>query len=1053
MKLSFRLILLIFFALNESLSAQPYYFKRYEVEDGLSTNTIFASLQDKHGFLWFGTVDGLNRFDGYTFKVFRPDKEDPGSIGTDMVSGLIEDNKGTLWVGTGKGLYRYNTISEDFTLVKPTIGMVITNLNTDKYGNVWFMSDAKIFCYSPARHELHLYDARNIMDASSLCVSPDGSIWVGTSGGLVRELNIKNKSFKSYDVFKHSKPAKARYILRIYDAGKYLMLGTSNQGVKLFNKESKTYEDILTHNKDKSEIYVRDFLHITGDEYWIATEVGIFIYNLSTRKVVNLVKDNVNPYSLSDNAVYTLCKDREGGIWVGSFFGGVNYYPRQYNLFEKFFPTNSDSSISGNAVREICKDDYGNIWVGTEDAALNKFNPKTSVFTHFSPTGSKTDISYTNIHGLLAKGNELWIGTFEHGLDIMDIRTNKVIRHYDSGDAPDELKSNFIVTFLATRTGKTYIGTTRGLYLYNEEKNNFTHVNLFNNDYRTFVYSILEDHSGNIWIGTIRDGLIRLDNNTGKKSYFKNDPRKSKSLNSNRINKILESSGGTIWLATDGGGLCKYVPGSNTFKSYTINEGLPSNFIFGILEDSRKNLWISTSKGLVCFNPFSEKITTFTKSNGLLNDKFNYNSAFKDTTDGYMYFGSVKGMIRFNPDKFTENTYIPPVYITGFEVYNKELPVDKENSPLKKSIILTDTIVLTYDQSSFNIKFAALSFTAPEMAEYAYKLEGLDSRWIYLKTNRQAYFTGLGPGTYTFHVKASNSSGQWNKTDTKLVVVILPPIWKSPAAYLIYMLILLAAFYYIIKRYDRKVKEKNRRKIELLAHKKEQEVYQAKINFFTNVAHEIRTPLTLIKGPMERIINKADEVPYIKKNLLIMERNTGRLLELTEQLLDFRQVETNSFSLNFSNVDIVSLLHDLHQRFESAAEQKKITFQLDVPAEPVNVSTDVDAFNKIISNLISNAIKYSEKLVIVSLSQIDEEKNEFTIQVKNDGYHIPADMKDKIFDSFFRIKETRKQTGTGIGLALSRSLAELLQGSLTLDTNDSTLNVFILNLPTGLKRD
>lgn len=926
--------------------------------------------------------------------------------------------------------------------------MGITNLDKDRYGDLWFMSDSKIFRYSPKANKLMLYDSEKPMNASSVCISSDGNVWAGTSTGLIRQLNIKTKSFISYDLFNHSGPAKSRNILKIFDANKqYLMIGTSNQGVKLFNKKTKTYEDILTYNKNRAEIYVREFVHNQGDEYWIATELGIFVYNLSTKRMINLVKDNINPYSLSDNAVYTLCKDKEGGIWAGSFFGGLNYYPRQYNLFEKFFPTNTAVSISGNAVREICKDKYGNMWIGTEDAALNKFNPGTGIFTHFTTTGLKTDISYTNIHGLLASGDSLWIGTFEHGLDIMDIRTNKIIRHYDFGADPNALKSNFIVTFCKTRSGQIYVGTTNGLYLYNTGRKNFTNIELFNDNYLPFIYSIIEDTKNNIWIGTIRDGLFYFNPLTGKRSQFLNDPRKRNSLNSNRINGIFEADNGTIWVATEGGGLCKYNARSGSFTNYTTSNGFPSNFIFKILQDSKKNLWVSTSKGLVCFNPVSEKVQIYTKANGLLNDQFNYNSAYKDTTTGDMYFGSVKGMIRFNPDKFVRNTYVPPVYLTGFEVYNQELPVNRGKSPLKKSIILTDTIVLSHNQSSFNIKFAALSFTAPEMAEYAFKLDGLDNRWTYLETNRQAYFTELRPGTYTFHVKAANSSGQWNKTDTQLVIKILPPAWKSPVAYFIYLLIFISAVYYIINSYDTKVKEKHRRKLELLAHKKEKEVYQAKINFFTNVAHEIRTPLTLIKGPMERIISKADEVPYIKKNLLIMERNTARLLELTEQLLDFRKVETNSFSLNFSNADIVLLLRDLHQRFQPAAEQKKISFKLKTCAGILNANTDIEAFNKIISNLLSNAIKYCDKQVILSLSAINKEQSRFTVIVKSDGFHIPLEMKEKIFESFFRIKETQKQSGTGIGLALSRSLAELLQGSLTLDTNEENMNVFVLILP------
>ena len=1002
--------------------------------------------------MWFGTVDGLNRFDGFTFKVFRPDRDDSRSIGNNSIISLTEDNQGTIWAGTEKGLYKFNTEHETFSKVKSTLLMGITNLVTDNNGDLWFMADSKAFRYTPKSDLLMLFNFENKFDVSSLSISPDGTPWIGTSSGLIRKLDIKSKSYSTYNVFSHSKRSKSANILRVFDANEnYLLVGTSNQGVKLFNKRTKTYEDILTYNKNGSEIYVRNFVHYGGDEYWIATELGVFIYNLKTKQSLNLVKNNNNPYSISDNAVYTLSKDKEGGVWVGSFFGGLNYYPKQYNLFEKFFPANGAGSLSGNAVREICKDQYGSIWIGTEDAGLNKFNPKTGISIPLNSTGAKTDIAYTNIHGLLAFGNQLWIGTFEHGLDIMDVRTNKVIRHFDYGADSGSLKSNFIVNFLKTRSGKLYVGTTNGLYAYNPIRESFRNI-YFPGNYRPFIYSAIEDHKGNIWVGTIKDGAYLLNTENGSIRQFLYDPKDINSLNSNRVNGVFESSDKTIWLTTESGGVCKFNSSNNTFKRYTTKDGLPSNFVFKILEDSKHKLWISTSRGLVCFDPATEKMQIYTRSNGLLNDQFNYNSAFKDTLNGDMYFGSVKGMIRFNPDTFIPNTFIPPVYITSFEVYNTELVIKKHYSPLNKSILYTNSITLAYDQSSFNIEFAALSYTSPEMTEYAYKLEGLDKGWTYLKSNRRAYFTELAPGKYTFYVKAANSSGLWSKTPTKLTIYIRPPFWKSPFAYFFYIIISVSSLFFLISHFDDKIKEKNRRKLEQLSYKKEKEVYQAKIDFFTNVAHEIRTPLTLIHAPLERIISKLDEVPTIRKNILVMERNTNRLLELTEQLLDFRKVETNSFSLNFVETDIIALLNDVIQRFQPAADQKNIIMKTDFPVSSFKASTDTEALNKIISNVISNAIKYCESQVIISVSDIDLEGNTFAIKVKSNGYLIPQEMREKIFDTIFRIKETRSKPGTGLGLGLSRSLTELLKGSLFLDVQENNMNVFSIILTIRLKQ-
>lgn len=464
------------------------------------------------------------------------------------------------------------------------------------------------------------------------------------------------------------------------------------------------------------------------------------------------------------------------------------------------------------------------------------------------------------------------------------------------------------------------------------------------------------------------------------------------------------------------------------------------------MEDDQKNLWISTSKGLVCFNPATESLKTYTRSNGILNDQFNFNSAFKDTT-GTMYFGGVKGLITFNPAEFIKNTFIPPVYITGFQVFNKDITIASSGSPLQKSITYTPKITLNYDQSTLSIDFAALSYTAPEMSEYAYKMEGLDKAWTYLKRNRKAYFTELLPGSYVFKVKASNSSGIWNEAETKLIIEILPPWWRSLPAYVCYVLIGLFIIFYIIRSDRKRMEEKNRRKIELLEAAKEKEIFQAKIEFFTNVAHEIKTPLTLIKGPLEKVIKKAGGISEITGSLKIMERNTNRLIELTNQLLDFRQTEIKGFSLNFVKVNISDFLEEVYNNFKPLADQKNISFTIDLPAAPVFASVDMEAFHKILSNLFSNAVKYAAGNVQVSLLPVTEQSNTFTIEIKNDGYLIPYEMKDKIFEPFYRLKQTEKQKGTGIGLALSLSLVQLHKGKLELKEPQNELNIFSLTLP------
>ncbi|MEO7767087.1 MAG: triple tyrosine motif-containing protein, partial [Ferruginibacter sp.] len=550
---------------------------------------------------------------------------------------------------------------------------------------------------------------------------------------------------------------------------------------------------------------------------------------------------------------------------------------------------------------------------------------------------------------------------------------------------------------------------------------------------------------GIVWASTYGNGVNYYNTNTKAGGNARHNVSDKNSLCSDRVNSIFEDSKKNLWFATEGG-LCRLNRKNFTFKRYTTQNGFPSDFMLSMAEDENNNLWISTSRGLVCFNLLTEQTVVYTRANGILSDQFNFNSVYKDNA-GRMYFGSVKGLISFHPHDFIKGSFVPPVYITGFQIFNKELAIAKEGSPLKKSIPNTEKIILNHNQSTFSIDFASLSFIAPEMSEYAYKMTGLDKDWIYLKTNRKVYFTELSPGTYTFKVKASNSSGVWNDLETALTIQVLPPWWLSNWAYFFYVVAIIGIVYYIIHSYHLKTEEKNRRKIEHLEIAKEKEIFQAKIDFFTNVAHEIRTPLTLIKGPLEKVIRITAEVPEIKDSLKIMERNTNRLIDLSNQLLDFRQTEIQGFSLNFANADISELLEETYLNFRPLAEQKNLQFQMNLPATHLLAYVDIEAFTKILTNLFSNAVKYADSKVSVSLLPLTPQDKSFTIEIENDGYLVPVEMKEKIFEPFFRLKETERQKGTGIGLALSRSLAELHKGILDFKATGNGLNIFFLTTP------
>ena len=1025
-------------------SAQPYYFRHYQVEQGLSNNTVYCSLQDKQGFLWFGTKDGLNRFDGYTFKVFRHSPKDKNSIGNNMVHTLTLDKEGNLWVGTDEGLDKYNSTTEDFTHINTSITNGVRCVVFDYYNNCWFIAGASLIKYNPLTHKVRNYTLLQHFEATSIAQNNDGYMWISSSRGTIEQMDTVRNSFKSYSLFNRSKWVASNFIEKIFSVGNNkILIGTTNQGLKEFDCVKGSYKDLLTYNEDKTEVYVRDFIKNSDNEYWIATESGVFIYDVNKGTFNNLKKHYNDPYSISDNAVYTLYKDFEGGIWAGTYFGGLNYYPKQYATFNKFYPNPDNNSLKGNVVREICKDKYGSLWIGTEDNGLNKLSSDKRTWTHYYP-GVKNGISNTNIHGLLANGDELFIGTFERGLDILNIPTGKVVRVYLAGKESNTLKSNFIIGFCKTRSGIILVGSTRGLYRYNKITKDFTLIDKV--PPADFIYSMAEDHNGKVWLGTVRDGIYCYDpgNNTSTKLNYKYPV--SNALNTSIVNGVFEDSNHILWFATEGLGLWRYDPVKKTYKYFDLNNGFPSNYVFRILEDNRKNLWISTTRGLVCLNILTQGIKIYTKANGLLSDQFNYNSAFKDI-DGTMYFGCVKGMVSFNPAAFTENNFAAPVYITGFQVHNQEIIIKGSDSLLSNSIIYTKKINLNYNQSSFSIDFAALSFPSPEMTRYKYMMKGLDKGWTNLNRNRKVYFTQLLPGHYTFIVKAANNNGVWPTKVTTLEINIAPPFWESGWAYIVYALLIILSIYYLLSQYHTRNRLKNKRLIEILESDKERQIYNAKIEFFTNIAHEIRTPLTLIKGPMEKVIKRAEHVPDIQNNLKIMEKNTNRLLDLTNQLLDFRKTETNGFSLSFVKTDITELLADIFSRFKPMAEQKNQSYTLKYFDKNLCAYVDMEAFTKIISNLISNAIKYGKSTVEVELLRKEPNDCTFTIEIRNNGYIVPYEMREKIFEPFFRMKESEQQTGTGIGLSLSRSLAELHKGLLVLNKSRNNLNIFNLTLP------
>ena len=1024
---------------------EHYYFKNLSIRNGLSQNTVNAILQDRKGFMWLGTKDGLNRYDGLSFRKFKHDAANPRSIGNSFITSLYEDFNGNIWVGTDAGVYIYYPEKEAFeefdcqSLEKTRIERSVSMIAGDKQGRVWIAVEAQgMFCYDARQKLLRNYPLSEI-SSNIKCFTFDsgGTLWLGFYGDGLYYSKDNLATVHPYGSPEDGKREFEGGVITKIVQGNYncLYIGSVKEGVSELNLTSGQVRNLLAIDESGESIFCRDLLPYSDNELWIGTESGIYIYNLRTAQFIHLRASLYDSYSLSDNAIYALYKDREEGLWIGSYFGGVDYYPRQYTYFAKYYPKNIANSLHGKRVREFCRADDGTLWIGTEDGGLNHFNPKTKEFHFFEPSAG-----FTNIHGLCMDGSHLWVGTFSKGLRVIDTRTGVILRTYTEGHTSHSLNDNSIFSICRTSAGEIYLGTLFGLLRYNRTQDNFDRIPELNGK---FVYDIKEDSYGNLWLATYANGAYCYDVSARRWKNYVFDAEDEKSLPYDKVLSVFEDSYRQIWLTTQGGGFCLFHPDTETFTRYGLKDGLPNDVVYQIVEDDDRFLWLTTNNGLVRFDPKTMEMKVFSTANGLPTNQFNYRSGFKDEA-GNIYLGSINGFVAFDPRTFAENRQVPAVAITDFLLFNKEVPVGETDSPLKSSITFSDKVVLTADQNSFSFRIAALSYQAPRMNKLMYKLEGFDEGWLTIGESPLVTYSNLGYGDYVFKVKASNSDGVWNEQETSLLLCILRPFSWSGWAYCFYVLFFMGCLVCVIFYFKRRNYRKQHRQMEMLEQEKEREVYHAKIDFFTNVAHEIRTPLTLIKGPLENIILKKEVDSETKEDLYIMKQNTERLLNLTNQLLDFRKTETRGFRLNFTECDVVAVLRETYLRFTSLAKQKGLDFILELPQECFMADVNQEALTKIISNLLNNGVKYASTYLRISL---ETDEKVFHIRTFNDGEMIPDTMKEEIFKPFVRLdKEDEVTTGTGIGLALSRSLAELHQGSLMMEKGEE-VNCFCLTLP------
>lgn len=785
-------------------------FEQITTEDGLSQSTVNTILQDSRGFLWFATEDGLNRYDGYEFKIYRNDPYDLFSISSNQISSVIEDKNGAIWVGTkGGGLnkldreqdrfIRFLHDSEDETsishnyinvLFEDDAGVIL--VGTQNGLNILDLLTNEFSVYSQVDEHDELKKAR----ITTLYRDSNDFIWIGTEEvGLFRFDRI-NGDIKHFEENSTTSKISDNWIVTLYeDKSGVLWVGTQSGGLLRYDKEAQSFTSFTSVNSSNQSIsnnWVLSLFEDSRGTFWVGTLNGLNILNRDTGMFISFMDLNY-PINLSNNSISALYEDRSGVFWVGTRNGALNKFIRSssesFTIYQND-PANSNS-VSNNNIWAISEDDNGDVWIGTQGGGLNKLTLATNTFKNFKhdPNDPKS-LSNDFVNAIIKdEDGMIWVGTID-GLNRYDQEQDSFI-HFKNDDTDETtISGNIITTVFEDSRGIIWVGTlNNGLNAYDKQTGKFRRFQNNETDPSSIshnkIWSMFEDNKGVFWVGTHGFGLNKYDRARGNFTTYANNPSDDSSISDNFINVITQDQNGDLWIGTING-LNKFNPASETFTRFTTANGLPNNVIYGVIEDYRGHLWLSTNNGIADFDPESSSVRIYDRGDGLPSNEYRF-GAFHKTADGTMYFGGINGMVVFKPDSIRDNPYIPPVVVTDFQIFNQDVFISPLNSPLKKSIIETDEIILTWRENVISFEFAALHFAAPEQNQYQYMMEGFDSDWQDVGNRRFVSYTNLPEGNnYTFKVKASNKDGIWNEEGRSIKLKILPPPWKTWWAYSLY---------------------------------------------------------------------------------------------------------------------------------------------------------------------------------------------------------------------------------------------------------------------------
>lgn len=1006
-----------------------FHFRHYNIENGVSSNNISTLFQDQKGYIWIGTENGLNRFDGNQFTLYQKNNPLYSNFHANSINTICETTDKELWLGTDNGVFIYNQVKDTFTpFVKQTsdktsITSWITHIIQDKAGNIWIATHKQgIFLFNTQTDKLTQFEIpQNDNIVTRILNDEQNNIWLSGPYQLCK-LNKVNNTFETYAI---EEKTESIYSMALWeDSSNHIWIGTWDKGLWKLDPRTKQVEKYLTGEKGKGILHIHSILEYSPELLLIGSDDGLTIFNPVTHE--SFLYDNYgdSEKSLSDKFIYPILKDREGGVWIGTYYNGISYLPPYCGQFNGYSESSDIPYFNSRIISRFCEDENGNIWIASDDSGLSCFNPSTMQFIDFN---GREKLNKHNLHALCIVGKDLWIGTYGDGIQVLNAQTGK-IKNYNTTNGLDE---NSIYSIFKDSQGQIWTGSMNGICQYDAQKQHFTPIKHL----EALIIEIVEDAKGNLWIATQGKGLFRYSPQKNKE-WEKYGLEKG--FNSLTVNHLCINKDNEIWAATSEG-LYLYNPLKDVFTYQPLR--LPNECINAILE-GEDCLWLTTAKGLVKYTPATQETQIFTKSDGLQSEAFIMASALK-TRNGEFYIGSINGFNTFYPHQLKLNTQKPNVVLTSLEIFNQKIDTQKDGT-LPEAIDHLKEIHLSYKDNVITLNYAALSYCTPQKNQYAYILEGFDKGWNYVGSQHSTTYTNLPAGTYTFRVKASNNDNIWNEEGTSIRIIVHPPFYLSLPFKIGYVLLFLLALGLLLRYVIRRSEKKHAKAIDELNSKKEIEIHEAKINFFTMIAHEIRTPVSLIIGPLEKIMQSTHIPINERQELEIIDRNSQRLLYLVNQLLDFRKVEQKEMRMKFTSQSIKDLMQAVCERFSPTLQQNGVNFSVTYPNEHFHADVDKEAITKVLSNLLTNANKYTGSRIEVRFQE-HPERQTFSIEVKDNGKGMNEEELKKIFKPFYQASENKP--GTGIGLSIVKGIVEAHHGQVNVTSQPGKGSSFIITLP------